>query len=428
MSPLERFDHFEQRITRLNSHLNAFLEMRIEAARKEVEASEARWRAGEPLSSIDGWCVGAKANVAVAGLPRHAGIEAYRNDIAKVDAPVIANLKAAGAIILGNINMHEGALGATTDNEAFGRCHNPWREGLTPGGSSGGSGAAVAAGLCDMAIGSDTMGSVRIPAAYCGVQGHKPTTGLINTDGVLPLSHSLDHIGPLCRSVEALIQTLSAMSGNAMTMVDPGLLKDIRVGVWSGEDHIESSEAVMAGLEAGVHALTKAGAKCASFAPPEYGYGRSRRAGLIISELEGYQHHLPMLTANPQGFSDVFRGLLEWGAKNADAKLDEAVAHLADIRAAAKDIWAEFDIVLAPTAPQTAFEFDAAVPANQADFTAWANFAHLPSTAICTGLSKDGLPLSIQIIGPEGKDARTLEIARQLEQILGAPPVPLGFD
>jgi aspartyl-tRNA(Asn)/glutamyl-tRNA(Gln) amidotransferase subunit A len=129
------------------------------------------------LSLFDGVPIAIKANIAVKGLPWHGGIEAYRDRIAERDAVSVQALRLAGAVIVGVLNMHEAALGATNDNLAFGRCHNPYRHGFTPGGSSGGSAVAVAAGLCAAALGTDTLGSVRIPAGYCGVFGCKPTHG-----------------------------------------------------------------------------------------------------------------------------------------------------------------------------------------------------------------------------------------------------------
>ena len=175
--------------------------------RHRIEALDARIHAFVDLTQEqprDGLAWAAKSNIAVQGLPVTAGCEAYRSRISEADAEVIKRIRASGGTLLGTVNMHEGALGATTDNETYGRTKNPWNTDYTPGGSSGGSGAAVAAGLCDVALGTDTMGSVRIPAAYCGVQGHKPTYGLVPETGVVPLSTTLDHVGPLARDVETL--------------------------------------------------------------------------------------------------------------------------------------------------------------------------------------------------------------------------------
>ena len=153
---------------------------------------------------LAGMTIGIKSNIAVAGLPWTAGMELHRERIATRDAEVVARLRAAGAIILGSCNMEEAALGAKTDNPWFGATQNPHRLGYTPGGSSGGSAAAVAAGLCDAALGTDTMGSIRKPASYCGIYGFKPAQSAVSQDGLEPCEASLDVIGPLARDLDTL--------------------------------------------------------------------------------------------------------------------------------------------------------------------------------------------------------------------------------
>lgn len=402
---------YRSRIDRLNPEINAFVD----------ETSDPQ---GEGLS----WA--AKSNIAIAGLPWTAGCEAYRDRVAERDAEIIVRIRESGGTVLGAVNMHEGALGATTDNEAYGRTQNPWRAGVTPGGSSGGSGAAVAAGLCDIALGTDTMGSVRIPAAYCGVQGHKPTSKIVSEAGVVPLSTTLDHVGPLARDVETLWQAMHVLAGcgDAHTLVPAGLF-GLRVGIWDGAGEVTATKAVTAGFSAAASRLTAAGATLQAFSPPRYEYSKSRRAGLVISEVEGAKEH--GVTADgprPPGLSDTFFELLHWGTRQSIEKVEAAYAHIRDIHRAAPKAWEDVDFVIAPTAPQQAFSFDAEVPANQADFTAWADFARLPATAIYTGLSDDGLPLSVQVIGPEGHDRETLLVAAALEDLFGKPPMPRGFE
>ena len=425
MSPLERFDHYADRIARFNPALNAFLDLRLDAARAEAEASTERLAEGEPLSAVDGLCIAVKSNIAVAGLPCHAGIGAYRDAIAADDAEVISRLRAGGVVILGTVNMHEGALGATTDNPVFGRTHNPWREGFTPGGSSGGSGAAVAAGLCDAALGSDTMGSVRIPSAYCGCQGHKPTTGIVPNAGVLALSHTLDHVGPHARDVATLAAMLSIMAGEAMDLAKRDL-SGLKIGVWNGAGEIESTPAVLAAFERACDVLRGEGADLIPVEPPGYTYGKARRAGLLISEVEAAEIHAEKLAIDPEGFSETFRSLMAWGTSQPVEKVEAAYAQIRDIRAAAPALFETVDVVIAPTAPQQAFPFEDEAPANQADFTAWADFAVLPATAIWTGLEGD-LPASLQIIGSEGRDADVLSVAAAMERVFGTPDVPSGF-
>lgn len=402
---------YRARIDRLNGPINAFVDVTTDPV-------------GEGLA----WA--AKSNIAVKGLPLTAGCEAYRARISNQDAAVTQRIRASGGTMLGAVNMHEGALGATTDNEAYGRTYNPWKHGFTPGGSSGGSGAAVAAGLCDVALGTDTMGSVRIPAAYCGVQGHKPTTGLVPEDGVVPLSTTLDHVGPLARDVETLWQAMHVLAewGDAPPMA-PTDLSSLKIGVWDGGGGVALTPAVEQGFQAAQARLQSAGAQLQAMTPPVYDYSRSRRAGLLVSEVEGAKEHGVTATGpRPDGLSGMFYGLLHWGSKQDREKVDAAYAHIGDVYRAAKTVWDGVDFVIAPTAPQEAFSFDADVPANQADFTAWADFARLPATAVYAGLSAEELPLSVQVIGPEGRDKETLQVAAALEALFGKPPMPPGYE
>lgn len=426
MTPIERFQHYAGRIARHNPSVHAYIHLCLEEAEVAAQAAEARYKAGAPLSAIDGWCFAVKANIAVKGLPHHAGIGAYRDVVAPEDAEVIRRLRAAGAVILGIVNMHEGALGATTDNPFFGRTQNPWKEGYTPGGSSGGSGAAVSAGLCDVALGSDTMGSVRIPSAYCGTQGIKPGAGLVPNDGVLALSHTLDTVGPHARDVASLRAALAVMTGQAIG-AGAGGISGLRFAVWNGADREGIDPVVASAFAAGAGQITSAGGVLEQIEPPGYEYGKSRRAGLLVSEVEASEIHAARLAVDPEGFSRFFRKLMAWGAARPAEEVAAAYEHIRSIEDAAGGVFEAHDFVIAPVAPQTAFAFEAPVPENQADFTAWANFAGLPAAAVYTGLSLQGLPMSLQVIGPKGADGRVLDVAEALERLFGAPQVPLAL-
>lgn len=380
--------------------------------------------------ATDGLAWAVKSNIAVCGLPHTAGIRAYKHDVATCDAEVVRKIRTSNGYILGTVNMHEGALGATTDNPTYGRTQNPWRIGYTPGGSSGGSGAAVAAGLCDAALGSDTMGSIRIPAAYCGVQGHKPSSGLVSNEGVLALSHTLDHVGPLARDLATLWMAMRILTDkDTGEQLRPASLFGLRFGIWDGNGSVELTHPVKDGFARACTLIAEAGAKLkGSITPPAYETGRSRRAGLLVSEIESAEIHAARLATDPEGFSDGFRKLMSWGRRQSQEAIGEAYTHLETVKRSAEQLFSEVDFVIAPTAPQQAFNFDHPAPANQADFTAWANFAGLPATAIFTGTSPvNGLPLSLQVIGPAGRDTETLAVAAAFEGIFGKPPMPEGF-
>lgn len=380
------------RIERLNPAIHAFIDLDIVGARDAARASAHRWASGMALSPLDGCVVGVKANIAVAGLPWTAGIGAYRDRIADRDAACVARLRAAGAIILGTLNMEEGALGAVTDNPWFGRTQNPWREGYTAGGSSGGSGAAVAAGLCATALGTDTMGSVRIPSAYCGVFGIKPRYGAIPEEGVTPLSPSLDHVGVHARSAEdcAVVLTQIAKPDPASPN-GPLAVLDVTGRASLSEDVRAAFLAIVTTAEA--QGLLEGSV------PLHIDLGRLRRRGLLISEVEGMAEHAAMLEARPDGFSETFAGMLRWGASQPPEKLAETRAEVAAAKERMEALIGDRVGLLCPTTGGPAFRFGAPIPADQADITCLANMAGLPAVAFPMGLSADGMPLSAQIIG-----------------------------
>jgi aspartyl-tRNA(Asn)/glutamyl-tRNA(Gln) amidotransferase subunit A len=364
---------------------------------------------------LAGATLGVKSNIAVAGLPWTGGMGLYRDRIAERDAEVVAKLRSAGATILGTLNMHEAALGATTDNVFYGRTINPHREGYTPGGSSGGSGAAIAAGLCDAALGTDTLGSVRIPAGYCGVYGLKPTHGFVSNDGLAFLEPSLDVIGPLARSLDMLER------------------------VWTvvGEDNpIEAMPVKRLVLLEGLGGVDVQPAVRAAY----------KKACLLLDLPITHLRFADSLTdIRMAGFGAAGRWLIDDLGDARTAKLDQLSDELLfllkicektpvrpDIVARTRDLLRatidEDTILLMPTAPQAAFAHGRA-PANQADFTALASIAGLPALAMPAGWSEDGLPVSVQLVGAAASEATLFAIARQLDAALDAyrPPVKFGY-
>lgn len=411
-----------ERIARLNPALNAVLD--TADVSEQAAASAARWRAGAPLSRLDGMPVAVKANIALEGLPWHAGIGAYRDRIAARDSEAVRRLKAAGALVFATLNMEEGALGAVTDNPHFGRCFNPWGRGLTPGGSSGGSGAAVAAGMVTLALGTDTMGSVRIPAAYCGVAGHKPSRGAVPDDGVVPLSTTLDHVGPLARSADLCRIAFETLSGRSCAIRDAGPLT---IGRWRVEKHVAVDSGVMAAFEDALDRMAKIhGARIVDIELPGYDFGASRRAGLLIAEREGAAIHADALANEPDGFSPDFRKMLAWGARQSEERAAGAFALLDTCRAAARTAFETVEIIAAPTAAETAFRFGEPVPAGQADITAFADLAGIPATSVPSGLA-NGLPVAVQFMAADGRDDLALHAAALFEAARGPFPVPPGY-
>lgn len=360
---------------------------------------------------LAGLTIGIKANIAVAGLPWTGGMALRRDVIAERDAAVVAKLRAAGAAIIGMLNMHEAALGATTDNRFFGRTMNPHRHGHTPGGSSGGSGAAVAAGLCDAALGTDTLGSIRIPAAYNGVYGLKPGHGVIDTDGLIFLGRRFDCIGPLARDLDTLERVWRVMAGSRaeQSSFTRLILPDQLFGVEVQPAVAEAYERARVAMGLPESALTLPGsptairlaalAEVARELIGDLGEDRTARAELISPELT------------------YILGALEGMALDEDL-LDRTRAVL--VTAIGAD-----GVLLMPTAPQAAFAHGTPAPHNQADFTGIVNIAGLPALAIPAGRDADGLPVGVQLVGPAGSEERLIAAARALEPSLGgfvAPP------
>ncbi|MGB6319858.1 MAG: amidase [Litorimonas sp.] len=371
-----------------NGRINAVIDAYNDLAIPEMADSDMRAEDGQALSPIDGMPIGVKANIAVAGKYWHAGIKAYASRKADDDALVVERLKAAGALLVGTLNMEEGALGAQTDNPWFGKTLNPLKDGYTPGGSSGGSAAAVAAGFTESALGTDTMGSVRIPSAYCGLWGFKPSHSPEMLQGVVPLSPMLDTVGVHAAALESCVDVMQIITDRDLS---GGTAGEVVALDWGDAVDVEPFVAdEFAKLADGLPS-TDLGS---------YAYGQSRRAGLILSEVEGHKAHEKRLKTKPDGFSDFFRAMLEYGRDLSQDRIDAAYAHVEALRAADYP-----DFILMPTAPQTAFRFGDPVPANQADFTAFANLADRPAIAFPLGRDRRGLPASAQIVGPRGREA-----------------------
>jgi aspartyl-tRNA(Asn)/glutamyl-tRNA(Gln) amidotransferase subunit A len=418
------------RIERLDNRINSYTQVLRDRALAEAAAADARREAGRRLGPLDGVPYAVKDNIDVADVLTSDGLGPRGRPPAAADAVVVTRLAAAGAVLLGKLNLHEGALGATTENRHFGPAHNPWRHGFTPGGSSGGSGAAVAARLCAFALGTDTMGSIRLPAAYCGCVGLKQSYGLVSNRGATPACDALDHIGPLARSVgdaalvlQALVEGDAKWPGSCDAPAGwnplPAELPDlsgVRIGVLDNFAAYASEPAVHEAFSESCALLHRLGARIERLDIAGYEPLPARRAGLLWVEAAAAATHEADLAAYPQAFPPAIRAMLDFGRKLSAARLARALAELQRIAAAFRRAIIAVDAIAAPAAPQLPFAFAGPQPADQAEFAAPANFSGLPALTLPSGITAGGLPLSLQLIGQRFGEARLLSIARVFER------------
>ncbi|MCU0755254.1 MAG: amidase [Xanthomonadales bacterium] len=403
-------------IARGESRINAFITLDAAGARAMAAESDRRLAAGT-ARPLEGVPVAVKDNLDQAGLPTTAGMATRRERIAAHDAGAVARLRAAGAVLLGKLNLNEAVLGADTDNPHFGRCHHPQRHGYTPGGSSGGSAAAVAAGYCAATLGTDTMGSVRIPASYCGVYGLKPTRGLVSTAGSVVVSSRLDHVGPLARSARDLRLLLGVLAGYDpdCPAAQPIMLAAPRrgplcIGVLRPRA-VPLEPAVAAAFAAGLallrgmgHALVEL--DCGGIEP-----GPLRRAGLLLAEAGMLAEHAEDWAERREQFSPALVGLLRWAESQGAAALGRAEARIDAARVCTQRWLTQCDLLVLPTTPQQAFAFGSPVPPSQADLCCFANFAGLPALSAPLPMPVGALPAGIQWLGPHGSDLQLIELA-----------------
>lgn len=392
--------------------LNCFISVLAHQARAQADDADRRRAEGRSLGPLDGVPIGVKDNIDVAGSPATAGMATRRDRVPTQDAICVAKLRAQGAILIGKTNLHEAALGATNDNPHYGRCFNPHGAGRTPGGSSGGSAVAVAAGLVPGALGTDTMGSIRIPASYCGVVGLKPTYGRVSNSGVCHVSWRLDHVGPLARSVDDAVLMLDAIAGFDV----PGAESRRRLGVLENYEPTSVVPAVREAFERALRVLADLGYRIESVTIPDYDPAQARRSGLLMVEADAAVVHRADLAERPELISDEVRAMLDYGRRAAAAKLARAEQVVGLAATGARRLLEELDAIVSPTTPQTAFAFGEPVPDSQGDFTALANFAGCPAISVPMGADPAGMPIGLQFVAAPWCESRLLEIARAFER------------
>ena len=432
------------------SDLHAFILVERDSALRAAEDADRRRAQGMRLGPLHGVPIVIKDNIHLAGRPNTAGTPALRGFVPKDTAPVAQALIDAGAIVLGKTNMHELALGITSNNAAFGAVVTPYDKGRFAGGSSGGTAAAIAARMVPAGLGTDTGGSVRIPAALNGIAGLRPTVGRYSQQGITPLSHTRDTAGPMARTVRDLVLLDQVITGDRQPIPMAGL-SGVRLGVVRIPFCQNIDGEVARILERSLEKLRAAGVQLvdvelpdladlyAKAGPPMAAYEVNADLAVYLAK---YQTGLTVRAVVDQVASPDVKRLFETvvlGDKAiSDAVYREAVeTHLPRLRQLYADIFAEqrFDALIFPTTPLPAQPLEQSIETTlngktvSTFFTFLANtrpsaFVHLPGLALPMGMTADGLPVGIELDGPVGTDRRLLSVGLALETVLGPVPAP----
>ncbi|MFN8475120.1 MAG: amidase [Anaerolineae bacterium] len=442
VSPTEVTQAYLDRIAAHDPELNAYIRVTPESALAEAQAAEKDIRRGAYRGPLHGIPIALKDLFDVAGVPTTAASAFFMDNVPSEDAPSVARLRAAGAVILGKLNIHEMAYGVSGDSSAFGPTRNPWDPTRMPGGSSGGSGAAVAARLCAAATGSDTGGSIRIPSALCGVVGLKPTYGRVSNRGVLPLSYSLDHVGPMARSVYDVAVVLQAMSGYDAAdpaSVDrpvPSFTADLNRGVRGltvaldpGYSLAGATREVLNGLHETLDTLARLGARIVEVSLPRL--ADANRAALDLLNAEASALHEERLKTQLDRFQPDVGARLQLGFKVSGLDVARALRVRTELMVDFRRVFETADAFIAPgcavpAPPIGASEVDIdgqTVGAREAiaRYTRPFNLAGLPALSIPSGFTSEGLPVGVQLVGAWWEEATLLRIGRALE---GTRPWP----
>ncbi|HUE40123.1 MAG TPA: amidase, partial [Candidatus Binatia bacterium] len=419
VSPLELTEAYLARIERLNPRINAYVTVTAERAIADARRATEEIATGSPRSPLHGIPIGLKDLFETSGIRTTAGAKFFADYVPKTDCTVARRLREAGSVLLGKLNTHEFAYGVTTDNPHFGTTRNPWDLARIPGGSSGGSGAAIAASLAATTLGTDTGGSIRIPASLCGAVGLKPTYGRVSKAGVFPLSFIFDHPGPIARTVEDAAIVLDAIAGydpadpvSVRVPVEPYAralgrgAKGMRVGVARGY-FFDGLDADVAGaMETALATLRELGAEVRDLQLPSAEGAIMPLFHLILAEA---QHiHADRLKTAPGDFGADVMNILSQAAPPT-RELMAALGETYKLTTAYRQALEAVDVMVTPTTPVAAVNIgqetvrrgttDEASIFALIRCTAPFNATHLPALALPCGFSKQGLPISLQIVG-----------------------------
>jgi aspartyl-tRNA(Asn)/glutamyl-tRNA(Gln) amidotransferase subunit A len=426
LSPVEVVDALAARVEDAQPTLNAFTTLSLDRARDEAAVAERRYASGDERP-LDGIPLGVKDLFDTEGLRTTYGSAIFGSHVPRADAAAVRRAREAGAIVVGKTGTHEFAWGITCENPHHGPTRNPWDPERISGGSSGGSAVALAAGLVTLAIGTDTGGSIRIPAAFCGVTGFKPTFGRVSTAGTFPLAPSLDHVGAMARRPTDAWRLYAVMAGldpGAASMDRPAGLEGLRIGVSGALVGAAPSDEVEAALAGVVSVARELGAtvlevELAAAELVERTFATTQRA-----EALEMHRRLGLFPERAAAYGADVRARLEQSAQIGLADYVDAAADRARIEAAFAATFADADLLITPVSPVPPVRIGQATSVlrgAEVDFrrlvipaTSPQNLAGLPACTLRAGFDSDGMPIGVQITAPKGRDARAVAAAESL--------------
>jgi len=419
ISPVDLTTACLERIEALNPTINAFITVTHESALAEARRAEEEIRAGLWRGPLHGIPVGLKDLIDTAGVKTTCGSALFANRIPTSDAEVVRRLKSAGAVLIGKQNMQEFAWGGTSASSQYGPVHNPWDNERIAGGSSGGSAAAVATGMCFAAIGTDTGGSIREPAAFCGIVGLKATYGLVSTRGVFPLSPSLDHVGPLCRTVRdagLVLQVIADCSDGARSVNTKP-----RIGVVRSPFFADLDPEIAAATDQALSQIREIASELVEVELPT--------TPSAVQAPEVYAIHAKYFALSPQLYGHWMQERLKMATAIDTVAYIEARQQLDQLRRSAGEVFAHVDFIVTPTSPVAPITIREALemspsPAgelwlrNTRPFNAYG----WPTISIPCGYTRAGLPIGLQIAAPLLSEASLLSFAGTLAQKMSPKP------
>jgi Asp-tRNA(Asn)/Glu-tRNA(Gln) amidotransferase A subunit family amidase len=439
LSPVELVEAHLSRIEQLNPKLNAFVQVDVERARRAAQAAESAVTRGEKLGPLHGVPISIKSSIDVAGLHCEAGTKLRAGYVASQDAPLVARLRAAGAIVLGVTNTPELLMAWETDNLLYGRTNNPWDVSRTPGGSSGGEAAAIASGCSAGGVGSDGGGSIRVPAHFSGICGLKPTPGRIPATGHFPASVGpfalLGVVGPMARTVSDLKVLFEVMQGPddgdpsaapvPVRWPAAGDLKKLRVGYFEDDGRTPVTAETRAAVRSAAQALEHAGFQVSQFRPE--GLELSQQLWWKLFGVAGGMLLGPMMRGHEADLSPILRefsGRVAAGKSHSGQTLLDTWIERDAVRMQIFAQMREFPVLLCPVAAVPAFrhgerrwtiEGQTVKYLDAWSYCEWFNLLGMPGAAVPLGKSAEGLPIGVQIVGLPWQEEVVLGVAAELE-------------